>query len=306
MKSTIQSDALSESSMRPSRGTLVKDYVTLMKPSIVLLLLITTIPAMFLAEGTWPGWQLVIATIFGGIASAGGASSINMAIDGEIDGVMQRTQNRPLPRGTISARTATTLGLSLGGFSTLWMWLMVNPLSAMLSLFAFVFYALIYSVILKRKTVHNTVLGGIAGAMPPLIGWTAVTDQIAIEGLLLFLIVFCWQPPHFWALAIGLSEDYKRANIPMAPNVLGNQYTKNQILLWACLTVASTVAFFFIGSMGLIYILTALLTGLGFLYISLRLLQGDTVRFTRLMFRYSTLYLTALFLSMIVDEIYRL
>ena len=286
-------------------GSILRDYLTLMKPSIVLLLLVTTIPAMFLAEGAWPGTTIVTATMIGGILSAGGASSINMAIDSDIDGLMKRTRNRPLPRGTITQKNAVAFGLILGITSGIWMWIAVNPLSAMLSIFAYIFYAGIYSPILKRKTVHNTVLGGIAGAMPALIGWTAISNQITIEGITLFIIVFCWQPPHFWALALGLYDDYEAADIPMAPNVVGNEYTKRQIMLWSLLTVASTIAFFFVASMGLIFIIVAITTGLRFIYVSIQVSRGAHLEHTQTLWRYSTIYLSILFGSMIVDEIYK-
>ena len=285
--------------------SILRDYLTLMKPSIVLLLLITTVPAMFLAAGGWPGTMIVTATMIGGILSAGGASSINMAIDSDIDSLMKRTRNRPLPRGTITQKNAVIFGLILGIVSGIWMWITVNPLSAILSISAYVFYAGIYSPILKRKTVHNTVLGGIAGAMPALIGWTAISNQITIEGIVLFIIVFCWQPPHFWALALGLYEDYENADIPMAPNVVGNEYTKRQIVVWSLLTVASTIAFFFVASMGLIFIIVAMTTGLRFIYVSIQVSKGEHLEHTQTLWRYSTIYLSLLFGAMIIDEIYK-
>ena len=303
----MNSETQSSSIYPASNGlrSILRDYLTLMKPSIVLLLLITTVPAMFLAAGAWPGTMIVTATMIGGILSAGGASSINMAIDSDIDGLMKRTRNRPLPRGTITKKNAVIFGLILGITSGIWMWIAVNPLSAILSIFAYVFYAGIYSPILKRKTVHNTVLGGIAGAMPALIGWTAISNQITIEGIALFIIVFCWQPPHFWALALRLYEDYQAANIPMAPNVIGNEYTKRQIMLWSLLTVASTIAFFFVASMGLIFIIVAITTGLRFIYVSIQVARGEHLEHTQTLWRYSTIYLSMIFGSMIIDEIYK-
>ncbi|HIE84089.1 MAG TPA: protoheme IX farnesyltransferase [Dehalococcoidia bacterium] len=303
MSSKTQSPSISLSSRR--LRSILRDYLTLMKPSIVLLLLITTVPAMFLAAGAWPGSMIVTATMIGGILSAGGASSINMAIDSDIDSLMKRTRNRPIPRGTITQKNAVIFGLILGIASGIWMWITVNPLSAILSISAYVFYAGIYSPILKRKTVHNTVLGGIAGAMPALIGWTAISNQITIEGIALFVIVFCWQPPHFWALALGLYEDYENADIPMAPNVVGNEYTKRQIVLWSLLTVASTIAFFFVASMGLIFIIVAIITGLRFIYVSIQVAKGEQLEHTQTLWRYSTIYLSVLFGAMIIDEIYK-
>jgi len=234
---------------------------------------------MFLAAGGWPGAMIVTATMIGGILSAGGASSINMAIDSDIDGLMKRTRNRPLPRGTITKKNAVVFGLILGIVSAILMWITVNPLSAILSISAYVFYAGIYSPILS--------------------------NQITIEGIALFIIVFCWQPPHFWALALGLYEDYENADIPMAPNVVGNEYTKRQIVLWSLLTVASTIAFFFVASMGLIFIIVAITTGLRFIYVSIQVAKGEHLEHTQTLWRYSTIYLSMLFGAMIIDEIYK-
>ena len=283
-------------------GRVILDYLTLMKPSIVLLLLVTALPAMVLAEDGWPGWALVSSTLLGLILSAGGAAAINMAADAKIDALMERTKSRPIPRGTITPRNAVIYGLLLGLLAGVWLWWTVNTLSMELALFAFFYYGVIYSLFLKRKTVHNTVLGGIAGSLPVLIGWTAVTNGINPTGLLLFIIVFCWQPAHFWALSLGLVGDYAAAKIPMAPNVIGSELTKRQMVLWSSLTLLSSLLFTFIASMGWFYFTVALITGLGFLYISFRLTRQTGSRGARGMFRYSTIYLTLLFAAMVVDQ----
>ena len=238
---------------------LVFDYLTLTKPSIISLLLVTTLPAMVLAEEGWPGWGLVSSAFFGLILSAGGAAALNMAADAEIDALMDRTKSRPIPRGAIKPRNAVIYGLVLGIISGVWFWWMVNPLSMALALFAFFYYGIVYSLFLKRKTVHNTVLGGVAGSLPVLIGWTAVTNGINPTGILLFLIVFCWQPPHFWALSLWLIRDYAAAKIPMAPNVIGSELTKKQMVLWSSLTLLTSILFTFVASMGWFYLIVALL-----------------------------------------------
>jgi protoheme IX farnesyltransferase len=284
-------------------GRVILDYLTLMKPSIVLLLLVTALPAMVLAEDGWPGWALVSSTLLGLILSAGGAAAINMAADAKIDALMERTKSRPIPRGTITPRNAVIYGLLLGLLAGIWLWWTVNVLSMALALFAFFYYGVVYSLFLKRKTVHNTVLGGIAGSLPVLIGWTAVTNGINPTGLLLFIIVFCWQPPHFWALSLGLVSDYAAAKIPMAPNVIGSELTKRQMVVWSSLTLLSSILFTFVASMGWFYFAVAFITGLGFLYISLRLTRQTDSRGARGMFRYSTIYLTLLFAAMVVDQL---
>ena len=229
---------------------LVFDYLTLMKPSIISLLLVTTLPAMVLAEEGWPGWGLVSSAFFGLILSAGGAAALNMAADAEIDALMDRTKSRPIPRGAIKPRNAVIYGLVLGIISGVWFWWMVNPLSMALALFAFFYYGIVYSLFLKRKTVHNTVLGGVAGSLPVLIGWTAVTNGINPTGILLFLIVFCWQPPHFWALSLGLIRDYAAAKIPMAPP-LG--YSPSCLKDWMSFSFQTPLALRLLGLVAMYY-----------------------------------------------------
>ena len=296
---------MSAAGAQPAQFTWVarlRDYFVLTKPSIMLLLLITTVPAMVLAADGWPGWRLVASTVFGGILASGGAGAVNMYIDRDIDALMSRTLSRPIPRGAVPARHAMIFGMTLGLASGPWLLLTVNALSAALALGAFAFYVLAYSLYLKRHTVHNTVLGGVAGAMPPLIGWAAVTNELSIQGLLLFFIVFYWQPPHFWALALGLEQDYERANIPMMPVVLGERETKRQTVLYSILTWAVTVIFGAVARMGAIYFSVALVGGAGFVWFAWRIARGQGTEGTRAMFRYSTLYLAALFAAMILDR----
>ena len=287
---------------RASAGLrLLRDYYTLTKPSIILLLLVTTVPAMVLAADGWPGTGLVLATLMGGILAAGGAGAVNMYIDRDIDAIMPRTRSRPIPRGSIPARHAAIFGWALGLASAPWLVLTVNVLSAALALSAFLFYVLAYSMYLKRHTVHNTVAGGIAGAMPPLIGWTAVTAELSTEGLLLFMIVFFWQPAHFWALALRLSDEYRAAGVPMMPVVLGDQETKRQTLIYAVLTAAVTLMFGAATQLSWLYFAVAIGGGAGFVWLAWRLLRGTGGE--RPLWRYSTLYLAALFGAMVADQL---
>ena len=284
-------------------GALARDYFTLTKPSIILLLLITTVPAMVLAEGGWPSTWLVIATLIGGVLAAGGAGAVNMYIDRDIDAIMQRTRSRPIPRGSITARQALVFGIAQAVASGVWLAATVNLVSAALAIAAFLFYTLVYSAYLKRTTVHNTVLGGAAGAIPPLIGWTAVTGSISLEGALLFLIVFYWQPPHFWALALGLADDYRAANVPMMPVVLGEHETKRQIVLYSVMTAAVSLIFGVVAELGALYLAVALAGGAGFVWFAVHVYRAPGVGGTRAMFRYSTSYLALLFAAMVADRL---
>jgi protoheme IX farnesyltransferase len=286
-----------------SLTTVIRDYWVLTKPTIMLLLLITTVPAMVLAEGAWPDSWLVIATLIGGVLAAGGAGAANMYLDRDVDALMPRTRSRPVPRGAISPAAAGLFGLALGVLSGLWLTLTVNVLAAALAVGAFLFYTLVYTVYLKRTTVHNTVIGGAAGAAPPLIGWVAVTGEIGIEGLYLFLIVFFWQPPHFWALALGLADQYRAAGLPMLPVVSGERRTKQQIVLYALLTAALTLLFPAVAGLQWIYTATALAGGAGFVWFAVRMHRAEGITGANAMFRYSTTYLAALFAAMVLDRL---
>jgi heme o synthase len=288
---------------RSSVGQVLRDYFTLTKPTIILLLLITTVPAMVLADNGWPGFGPVLATLIGGILAAGGAGAVNMYIDRDIDAIMTRTRRRPIPSGRVPARHALIFGLVMGIGSGPWLALTVNTVSAALAIAAFLFYVVAYTLYLKRRTVHNTVLGGVAGAMPPLIGWAAVTGEVSVEGLLLFFIVFFWQPPHFWALALGLAEDYRSAGIPMMPVVLGERETKRQTVLYSVLTLMVTLIFGAAAALSWFYFAVAVFGGIGFVWVSVRLARAPGNQGAKPMFRYSTLYLGALFFAMVVDSL---
>ena len=262
-----------------------------------MLLVITTIPAMMLAEGGVPSAWLMIATVLGGSVVAGGANAMNMYFDRDIDQMMLRTQGRPVPSGQIEPAMAAIFGLVLGGAGFTFLTFAVNPLSAFLTLFAFAFYVVVYTLILKRNTPHNIVIGGAAGAMPPMIGWAAVTNSISIEAVLMFAIVTLWTPPHFWALSINYSSDYKRAGIPMLPVVYGPDVTKRQILGYSVLLVACSIALGFVGDGGWLYLASAGALGAGFLYYAARLYQTPTPKASMALFRYSIAYLGLLFVA---------
>jgi len=288
---------------RSSAGQILRDYFVLTKPSIMLLLLITTLPAMVLSDEGWPGFGPVLATLFGGMLAAGGAGAVNMYIDRDIDAVMRRTRNRPIPSGRVPARHALIFGMTIGIGSGPWLWVTVNASAAALAIAAFVFYVGIYSLYLKRRTVHNTVIGGVAGALPPLIGWAAITNSITIEGVLLFAIVFFWQPPHFWALAIRLERDYRSVGIPMMPVVLGERETRRQTVLYAIATVMVTLIFGAVTELAWLYFAVAVVGGGAFIWASVSMYRGQGMEGTTPMFRTSTLYLAALFFAMVADTL---
>jgi len=218
-------------------------YLALTKPNIIWLLLITTVPAMVVANGGWPSTWLVVATLVGGSLAAGGANALNQFAESDIDALMKRTRNRPLPSGAVTPRNAAIFGVLLGVAAAVWMVVLVNILAAALAIGALAFYAIVYTLYLKRSTVQNIVIGGAAGAAPPLIGWAAVTGTVEIASLLLFLVVFYWTPAHFWALSLFTSDDYAAAGVPMLPVVRGVDETKRQILLYSFLLVAVTIIF---------------------------------------------------------------
>src|SRR3990172_8732270 len=206
-------------------------YFRLTKPRIIVLLLVTTVPAMILAEGGWPSPWLILATVAGGAIVAGGANAMNCYFDRDIDGLMLRTRGRPLPSGQIEPERAIVLGVLLAGVGFVILQSFANLLAAFLTIGAFAFYLGVYTLLLKRTTPLNIVIGGAAGAMPPVVGWAAVTGEIGLPALVLFAIIVFWTPPHFWALALNFSSDYERARVPMLPVVLGEKETRRQILL---------------------------------------------------------------------------
>ncbi len=277
-------------------------YYELCKPRVVALMLITTIVGMLLAKPGMPPWPILIFGNLGiGLTAAAGAV-INHLVDRRIDAVMYRTQGRPLPSGKISPHIAVIFAVLLATLGLGLLVTFVNLLTAVLTLFSLVGYALIYTVFLKRATPQNIVIGGLAGAMPPLLGWTAVTGHLDYGGLLLVLIIFVWTPPHFWALAIYRVEEYAKAHIPMLPVTHGIAFTKLNILLYTWLLVAVTMLPFAVGMSGVIYLIGALLLGGGFLYWAIRLKYSNNPKVAMKTFSYSIIYLMLLFVLLLVDH----
>jgi protoheme IX farnesyltransferase len=284
----------------------VRAYIALTKPRVIELLLISTVPTMILAERGLPDLWLVLATVIGGAFSAGSAGAFNCYIDADIDKVMGRTKGRPLVTGELTNREALIFAWSLGAVSVLWLGLLVNLLSAFLSLVAILFYVLVYTLLLKRRTPQNIVWGGAAGSMPVLIGWAAVTNEVAPAAWVLFLVIFLWTPPHYWPLSMRYKADYEAAGVPMLPVVRNNRTVGVQILLYAWALFISTLILIPIAPMGLIYTLVALTTGAWFLFESYRLyrqsLKGEVKSPMRL-FHGSISYLTVLFIAIAIDPL---
>src|SRR5687767_3167643 len=257
--------------VEPSSGAHWRDYYALTKPGVVQLLVFTAVVGMFLATPGMVPWDVLIAGSLGiGLAAAAGAV-VNQILDQRIDAQMARTRNRPLPQGRIGERDAMTFAMGLALSGLLVLVLFVNALTAALTFFSLIGYAVIYTVYLKRATPQNIVIGGAAGAAPPLLGWTAVTNDVHGYGLLLFLIIFTWTPPHFWALAVARKADYERAEIPMLPVAYGVELTKSFILYYTILLLIVTLLPYLTGMSGVLYLLGALLLGGGFLYYALSL-----------------------------------
>ena len=223
-----------------------KSYIALTKPRIIELLLVTTVPTMFLASDGWPNWYLVLATLIGGALAAGGANALNNVVDRDIDALMDRTAHRPLVTGKVSVRGAIALGLSLSLLSIIWLENQVNTLAALLAAGAIVFYVCIYTLLLKRRTSSNIVWGGAAGCFPVLIGWAAVNNSLNIVPFVLFLIVFWWTPPHYWPLSMQYRDDYETAGVPMLPVVADRRKVSSQILIYSWIMVATTVVLGFV------------------------------------------------------------
>jgi len=286
--------------------SLVKAYISLCKPRIIELLLITTIPAMIVAKGGLPSVWLMVSTIGGGSLAAGGANAINMFIDRDIDRLMARTQKRPLVTGVISPMSALVFAAILEVAATLILWITVNPLSALLAESGMGFYVLVYTLWLKRSSKQNIVIGGAAGAVPVLVGWTAVTDHLALIPILMFAVVFFWTPPHFWSLAIRYRDDYKMASVPMLPVVTSPRRTSNQIIVYTLLLVITSLAIVPVSHLGWIYGVIALLSGVAFIYYVIRLRYDLTPKRSMKVFAYSITYLTVLFIGMALDVFIRL
>jgi protoheme IX farnesyltransferase len=281
-----------------------RDYYELTKPRVVILIVFTAVVGMLLAVPGWPGTvPLLFGTLGIGLA-ASSAAVVNHVLDSRIDIQMSRTHNRPLPQGKLSPTHAMTFAVVLCVLSMLMLWLLVNPLTALLTFASLIGYAIIYTVYLKHATPQNIVIGGAAGAAPPVLGWTAVTGEIHSDALLLFLIVFIWTPPHFWALAIARKEDYERVGVPMLPVTHGNEFTRHYILLYTILLVLITILPYLSGLSGLIYLVAALVLGGRFLVYAVRLKKDDGLELPMQVFRFSINYLMILFLALLIDHYY--
>jgi heme o synthase len=278
-------------------------YVALTKPRIIELLLVTTFPAMVVAADGLPNLWTALATLIGGSLAAGGANTINCYVDRDIDAIMRRTHSRPIPAGLIAPERALAFGVTLSVVSFLFLTLTVNLLTACLAVSAILFYVFIYTLWLKRSTVENIVIGGAAGAVPPLCGWAAVTGTLDAAPLIMFAIVFLWTPPHFWALAIGYTNDYASAGVPMLPVTHGAVEARRRSLVYSVVTVAISLSLVLTGDVGLIYLAVAAVSGAAFIWLAWRQIALATVRSAMSMFRFSTSYLAIIFVAMVVDRL---
>lgn len=276
-------------------------YVALTKPRIIELLLVTTVPAMVLAAGGWPSTWLVVATLIGGTLSAGGANAINCYIDRDIDAVMSRTKRRPLPMHRIAPRNALAFGVVLGTTALAFLWSVVNPVAALVATAALLFYVLVYTWGMKRTTPQNIVIGGAAGAMPVIVGWSAVTGTIDLPALAMFGIVFYWTPPHFWALAMRYEKEYAAAGVPMMPVVYGKEETTKHILLYSFMQLALCLALFSVARMGMLYLAAALVLNAAFILGAIRLYRAPSAKRAWELFRFSIYFLTVLFAAIALD-----
>ena len=284
---------------RRLRAAVVRDYVTLTKPKVQSLLLFTTVTTMYVA-GT-PSLRLVLLTCLGGALSAGGAGAINHYLDRDIDALMRRTADRPVRAGRVSPRAALAYGVALGVASFVLLAATVNVLSAVLAAAGLLGYVLVYTLWLKRSTPQNIVIGGAAGAVPPLVAWAATTGRLSGSALYLFAIVFYWTPPHFWALSLLMKDDYERAGVPMLPVVRGERETRRQIVLYSLLLVAVTMLPFAARLFDGIYLAAALVLGGVLMWLALRLSRRADKRSALRLYLYSLAYLALLFAAMVVD-----
>jgi protoheme IX farnesyltransferase len=284
-----------------TQSSVLRDLVMLTKPRIISLLLVTTVAPMFVAGN--PGWLLVVIMLLGGYLMAGGANAVNMYLDSDIDTRMARTRLRPIPSGRMQARAVLAFGVALATAATFIFARFTNTLTAALALAGFYFYVFVYTRWLKRSTPHNIVIGGAAGAFPPLVGWAAMTGTLDLTAAYLFLIVFYWTPPHFWALALLKQRDYGTAAIPMAPLVWGERETMRQMIWYNIILVALTVLPFSFGAFGVIYLVSALVLGglllAGVVRVSL---AASWTKPAWQVYKFSLLYLALLFIAMVVDR----
>ena len=286
----------------PVRQT-ISNYVDLMKPHVTVLLLGTTAAAMAIADRGLPSPGLLFATLLGGALAAGSANCINCYIDRDIDQIMGRTQRRSLPSGKVQPTQALIFGIVLGVGAFVILTAFVNLLSAALACSAILFYVFVYTLGLKRTSAQNIVIGGAAGAVPVLVGWAAVTNNLSLPAIWLFAIIFYWTPPHFWALSLLIQKDYEKARIPMLPVVMGEGETRKQIFLYSLLLLAVTLVLFGMGAMGYIYLIAAVVLGGILVYMSIRLLRDKSKSWAKTLFWYSNCYLAMIFAAMVIDRV---
>jgi protoheme IX farnesyltransferase len=296
--------ATNETLERSSAMGMVGDYIALTKPRVMSLLLVSAVAGAFLGAGSTPSLEVLVAVLVGGALASGGAASLNMAYESELDQRMGRTKNRPVAEGRISARTAMLYGILLNVGSFLVLALMTNVLAALLAIAGTVLYFGLYTVILKRTTTQNIVVGGAAGAVPPLVGYAAVTGSVELSAWYLFVIVFFWTPPHFWALAIMIKDDYARAGIPMLPVVRGVEHTTVQIMLYSVILSALTILFGVVSEpLGWIYMIGAAVLCLAFIWYALLLTRNPERPAAARLYKYSLLYLALFFVLVMVDSV---
>ena len=281
----------------------VAGYVALTKPRIIELLLVTTVPTMFVAEQGVPSVWLMVATVLGGTFAAGGANATNMVVDADIDALMERTKDRPLVTGVVSPRNALVFAITLEVVAFAWLVAFVTLLSAVLAVSATLFYVFVYTLWLKRTSTQNIVIGGAAGAVPVLVGWSAVTNSLGWAPIVLFLVIFYWTPPHFWALAIRYRDDYAKAEVPMLPGVASLETTARRILFYTVILVALTLVFAPVADMGAIYLASALALGAVFTAFALSLRRDPSEGTAMRLFTYSITYVTLLFGAIVVDVV---
>ncbi|MCS3900127.1 protoheme IX farnesyltransferase [Bradyrhizobium japonicum USDA 38] len=286
----------------------VGDYIALLKPRVMSLVIFTALVGMAMAPGHFHP-VLAITSLLCIAVGAGASGALNMALEGDIDAKMSRTANRPIPRGRITRPEAMAFGMTLAFFSVMTLGILVNWIAGALLAFTIFFYVVIYTMILKRRTAQNIVIGGAAGALPPVVAWAAVTGTVDVEPLLLFAIIFFWTPPHFWALALFRSDDYARAGIPMLPNVAGPDATRLQILLYTIVLIAVAAAPWALGYFDAIYGVVSLILGAGMLVLAINVYvrreRSQSLRATRKLFAFSILYLFALFATLLAEVVFR-
>jgi protoheme IX farnesyltransferase len=281
-------------------------FYELTKPRVVSLIVFTAVIGMFLATPGMVPIQILLAGTLGIALVAGAAAAVNCLVEQKIDAVMARTRHRPLPRGTLTPLQTMLFAGLIGGVGLSLLYRLVNPLTMWLTLATFLGYAIVYTVVLKPRTPQNIVIGGASGAMPPLLGWAAVTGEVGAEAMLLFLIIFAWTPPHFWALALYRKDEYAKAGVPMLPVTHGDQFTRLHVLLYTLILAAVTLLPFAIRMSGAIYLAAALVLDAVFLWYAVRIYTRYSDALARRTFRYSIFYLSALFAALLVDHYVRL